>query len=497
MAKNKNRQTRQLEKMAKTSDEGEVYYIKTDRGLFPLDVLKAEETKTKSTQAEEDRFYRHHGLVSHPFETAGLLWMQDNCPSFDACVRQIAVDVVGQGYKLTAEEGKENEDEKEKIENFLNDPNSDPEETIENIVDKAMIDWGVIGWFGLEMSRDNAGIINGLWHVSAQSFHIHEKRKKFMQQKGQQKMWFKAYGSEENISKLTGDVIKGPRNLANELIYNRRYYPRNDYYGSPSILPAVGSVKGLIGVRDFNLSFFENYGIPAALVIITGKWKAEAAKQISDFIDVEIKRTDNAHKTMILRPAKGCDVKIERLSVDVKEGSFNLYHKMLREDVLMVHKMPPYRIGIPEVGSLGGSTATESTRIYVSSVINPLKNMMASLITKTIIRDGMDNEIYTFEFNPIDLREKDADVKRYQMLFGMASITPNQIREAEGEEGYGDAGDQYYVASNYLPIGEESVDKRESGLIASLESLKARVDEAIEKKLKVLPPGTDEEGLHG
>ncbi|GAH97641.1 unnamed protein product, partial [marine sediment metagenome] len=85
--------------------------------------------------------------------------------------------------------------------------------------------------------------------------------------------------------------------LANELIFYKNYYPQSEYYGAPNILPSIGAVMGLIGVRDYNLAFFENYGIPAALIILKGRWSKDTAKQISDFIDVELKGSEQAHKT--------------------------------------------------------------------------------------------------------------------------------------------------------------------------------------------------------
>jgi len=64
----------------------------------------------------------------------------------------------------------------------------------------------------------------------------------------------------------------------------------------------------------------------------------------------------------------------------------------------------------------------------------------------------------------------------------MGAITPNQVRLQQGKEEYGPEGDQYYVASNYVPIGEEGIEKREGAMIAELEGLKAKVDELMEKK---------------
>jgi hypothetical protein len=104
------------------------------------------------------------------------------------------------------------------------------------------------------------------------------------------------------------------------------------------------------------------------------------------------------------------------------------------------------------------------------------------LVTDKIIREGLKYEAYKFVLNGVDLRDKDAEIKRQQMLFSIGAITSNQIRQSKGEEPYGSEGDQYHVASTYVPIGEEAVEKREGAMIAELEGLKSKVDEVLGKK---------------
>jgi len=79
-------------------------------------------------------------------------------------------------------------------------------------------------------------------------------------------------------------------------------------------------------------------------------------KYINDFLDVEIKGSSNAHKTLVLELPTGGSLTWKPLSVDVKEGSFNLYYKQSRDEVLSSYKMPPYRIGISETGPVSKDT---------------------------------------------------------------------------------------------------------------------------------------------
>ncbi|MHA1360904.1 MAG: phage portal protein [Candidatus Helarchaeota archaeon] len=472
-------------------------WVVTSKGVFSPNQIFAKEKKdekkgvkkakdVKSKQITDKDYLDQSGLIPLPFEVASLLKLQDNCSYFDACVKQIAKDVIGQGWTIQPIDGdKENEAERQKIEEFIAESGGDRDETFEDTLERSIIDWGVIGWWGWEISRDGDEV-NGMWHVPAQTIRVHESHDKYCQIRNNKKVWFKRFGLDENINIKDGELLKESDSdkQVNEMIFYRNYYTGSDYYGAPNILPSVGSVLGLIAVRDYNLAFFENYGVPAAIVYLTGKWDKKAGKQISNFLDVEIKRTENAHKTIVMHSPEGGSM--EWIPLDMKQskkdGAFEWYKKSSSEEVLVAYKMPPYRIGIAEQGSLGGSIAPEATKIYISSVVNPLENVVNRLVTNKIIHEGLGCESYKFVLNGVDLRDKDAEVKRQQALFSMGGITPNQIRQLQGKEPYGPEGDQYFVSSSYIPIGEEAVEKREGAMIAELEGLKVKIDEVLEKK---------------
>ncbi len=476
-------------------------YIYTSKGLFPVSVLKQAERKKKkaeSKQLKEDTiFLSEKDLVPYPFEAANLLELKDNCSYFDSCVKQIAKDVIGQGWRLELKEGKkENNQEKDRILKFIEDCGGDRDETFEETLERGLVDWGFIGWWGWEVSRDQSagkdkGLINGLWHVPAQTFYVHKSHKKYCQKRGQKQVWFKRYGLEEAINSKDGKEI-GDEKLkelketpdkaidpANELIYYKNYYPQSEYYGAPNILPSIGAVMGLIGVRDYNLAFFENYGIPAALIILEGRWDQDTAKQISDFIDVELKGTEQAHKTFCIHPPKDGKFTYHKLGIEIKEGSFKLYRKGLQEEILVAYKMPPYRIGVAEVGALGVNVAGESTKIYAQSVVTPLEEVVERIVTKKLFEQGLKADSYEFQLNELNLQDLDAEAARDNIYFGIGALTSNQILKRMGKEAYLE-GNQYFVSSTFLPVGEEPMEKRAAILEAVKMIVKGQPKLAIE-----------------
>lgn len=476
-------------------------YIQTSKGVYPVSELarfevekKDEKAKSKQLKAEA-KYLTDNDLIPLPFEPVPLFTLKDNCSFFDACVKRIGKDVIGQGWETPLKkEAKEKKDEKKRINLFLKNDVGDDVETIEDVMEKLIVDWGITGWFGIEISRDSKGLVNGMWHVPAYQIRVHKSKDKYCQVVDTDKVWFKRFGLEEDISRESGepfsddeiaefksDPKKKKGKIANEMIFYKNYYPQSMYYGAPNILSSTGSLFGLIGIRDYNLAFFENYGIPAALIILEGKWRKDDAKHLADFIDVEIKGSEQAHKTVIAHPGRDCKLTYHKLGVEIKEGSFQIYYKGLRDEVLVAYNMPPYRIGIIEQGSLGGNTAVESTKIYDSSVVKPLEKVLNRIMTIFIFERGLKVENYEFRLKEMDLRDLDAEAKRDQMYFGMACLTPNEILKRQGKETY-QGGDQRYISTMFIAVGEEPMEKRENALFADFEQLKANIIEILEKR---------------
>jgi len=472
-------------------------FVLTDKGLFPVSVLKAAERKKAKTTSkqlkEETAFLSQNDLVPYPFEASSLLELKDNCAYFDRCVKQIAKDVIGQGWRLELREGKkESPKEKERILYFIENCGGDRDETFEETLERGVIDWGYIGWWGWEVSRDDKDLVNGLWHVPAQTFYVHTSHEKYCQKRGQEEAWFKRFGLEEEITLKEGKPVneeglkemkdmeeKERPVLANELIYYKNYYPQSEYYGAPNILPSIGAVMGLIGVRDYNLAFFENYGIPAALIVLKGRWDKDTAKQISDFIDVELKGSEQSHKTFCIHPPKDGEFEYIKLGIEIKEGSFKLYQRSLRDEILLDYSMPPYRIGVAEIGALGGNFADRASQIYAQSVIMPLEETVERIVTKKLFQQGLKVENYKFQLNELNLEDLDAEAARDNIYFGLGALTSNQILKQKGKEPYAE-GNQYFVSSTFLPVGEEPMEKKAAVIEAVKMIIKGQPKLAIE-----------------
>ena len=452
-------------KKTKETEKGRVYYVKTSKGVHPLSTLfKAADKKTSKQVKATEKWMYVNGLIPPPYLPESFLLFYESNPIFNRCVKQLAVDVAGLGWNLVVkEEGKENDKEHERLMMFLKKVNL-KKESIRNVVYKLLIDWGTIGWFGIEVIRNMEGGVEEVYHVLAHTIRVHKSQEKFCQERGQNKVWFKKFGLEgKHFSAMDGkETSFNLKTNANELIFYKNFYPRSDYYGAPNVLAAIGDVVGLIGLRDYNLSFFENYGIPAGLIVLEGDWDEGIEKTIGDFIDKELKGSDNAHRTMVVTQPTGSKFTYKPLGTEVKEGSFRLYEQARRDNVLIAYSMPPERVGVRVTGSLGGNVAEEATQVYVQGVVEPLQTDIEEIINEKLLQ----SEIYDFKFENIDLRDYTAEVERMMKEVAHGIRTPNEARNELGLKPYPE-GDKFFIASNLIEVGapEEGMTKAEQDLL--------------------------------
>ena len=436
--------------MAKEKSKKGSVYVRTSKGFFPYDLLQKAEVKSTSQQLPATlKWMTQNDFVPPPYNPMSFLSLYESNSILFRCVNQLASDVAGLGSRFQLREGKtDNQAELNRLREFKEHKNSDGDK-IRNIFKKILIDWGSIGYCGIEVARNNKGDIGELFHVPSHTLRVHKSQKKYAQIRNNKKVWFKKFGEIQNISAKTGKEFSGgKRDRANELIFYKNYYPKSDFYGVPNLISAVGDIMGLISLRDYNLAFFENYGVPSALIVLEGEWDDGSEKVIADFLDKEIKGTANAHGTLVITQPDKCQFTYQKLGTEVKESSFKLYEQTRREDILIAYSMPPERVGIRIVGKLGGNVAEEATIVYVQSVVEPLQ-----LDLEEIVNEILQSEIYEFKFEDIDTRDLIALSERLVKEVNAGLKTPNEARNELGLVPYTE-GDKFYIASNLIEAGE-------------------------------------------
>jgi PBSX family phage portal protein len=405
--------------------------------------LKAESKKIPVDMFENE--YDKSGLVTPLYNLEGLAQLLEINTYHYRAVKTKARDIAGLGWSIVPIDGVKHpsEEQKEKVKDFF--MNCNPLLTITEINDRVMVDHEATGNGYFEIIRDENDLIVGLEHIPSHTVRIHKDMKRYAQIRGNKKVWFKALGVEDDLDFETGEFYpKGElpsERKANEIMHIKNYTSRSDYYGLPDVVPSLSAILGDKESKEYNISFFENHAIPAYAVTVTGADLDEnTEKAIRRFFQNDVKK--NNHSTLVLTAKKSesdlssepIEIKFQKLSTEMKEASFRMYRQDNRDEILSAHGVPPYRAGITVEGSLGGSTAKESTEIYKQSIIKPKQEMLESRFNRFILQEGLGITDWKFKFNELDTRDEEKLINKLKTLFDIGAYSPNRILEELGEE---------------------------------------------------------------
>jgi len=405
---------------------------------YAIKMAGESESRRLSVDAFEGQ-YKGSGLVSPPYNPDSLMRVMDINTYHSRCCKTKAVDAAGLGFDLSGN----NEGLKKEIATFLKNLNIGINETLRRV----MIDFEAIGWGVFELVRvgaDPAGKVADINHIHASTMRMHKSGIKAQQRIGAKYVWFKVAGCGYDIDAKDGKEYKlgtlEASKRATEIVWINNYSPKSSFYGEPDFIPALGTITGDFYRREYNRKFFENFGVPTYAVFITGNYDAgeedengvtplEKAIQ-KHFTDI----CNNPYKTLILSlPTRSgepsdIEVKFEALATDMKEASFRMYRQDNRNEVIVAHGVDPYRIGVLETGSLGGSTAAENSDTYKMSIIEPRQNMIENLINRHVISSFDDSMQIEFAIAEIDTDDEAHEMEMTRELYDMGAISSAEVR---------------------------------------------------------------------
>lgn len=463
----------------------------------------ADDPKNKedhSKQMTVDPFaqiYGDKGLVKPPYDMAALLEIKESNPIHSACISAKVDDIAGVGFDFAPfEEVKEaaSQEQYKKLKEFMR--NCNPEMTSSEIIRAVWDDYETVGWGIIEVVRNNKGEPSELYHIPAQTVRAHKDKVRFAQIVNNKERWFKKFGYPDNYSLVDGrplgekDIAENGTEKAGEVIVIRKFGSRSSYYGIPNYVSSIGSIVGSQAVRDYNINFFTGKTIPDALLFLEGVDEIDQGTEdeLKAFFSAETK--GEHHKLAVVPVPSGAKARLEKVSPDVKEGSFRLYKQDSAMEICVAHRVPPYRIGWAMTGSLGQTTAKEMNEMYKRSIIEPGQEILEHRLNNQLFRvfaeilGGLD---WYFKLNEIDTADREADMQYAADGYEKRILTRNESRKVVGYEPVAD-GDTFFesgtAASQFEPIAKSADDEQENIIaINTFREKHEEVEKVMQKKV--------------
>lgn len=386
--------------------------------------------------------YSTFDLIEPPYNLEYLSKIYEVSPYNYAAINAKVANIVGLGFDFVetkktndAMDGIEDEKQLERARRKLNRLRQDlhawldstnDEDTFTQTLIKVYTDLEATGNGYLEVGRTTAGDIGYIGHIPAKTMRVRRLRDGFIQLLYGKAVFFRNFGDTE-----TENPIAGIEDRPNEIIHLKKYTPMNNYYGIPDIVAAQTALAGNEFSGKYNLDYFENKAVPRYIITVKGaKLSGESERKLLEFFQVGLKGK-NHRSLYVPLPADSPDSKVEfkmdPIEAGNQEGSFEKYRKSNRDEILLAHRVPINKIGVPEGVSL--ASARDADKMFKEQVCRPSQLILEKKINR-IFEEKTD--ALSLKFNELTLTDEDTQSQIDERYLRMQVITPNEVRIRKG-----------------------------------------------------------------
>jgi PBSX family phage portal protein len=401
-----------------------------------------DDSKSKKLDPLDLTGYSLFQIVQPPYNILYLAQLYDVSPYHHSAVNAKAANVVGLGYKFEetwrtkqkVESVLDNpkkldkiraklEQSKEELRDYLESMNSE-DSFIENMK-KVFVDLESTGNAYLEVGRTSTGKIGYLGHIPTQTMRIRRHRDGFVQVVYNRYTFFRNFGDTETPDQIGTDPSP------NEVIHFKVFTPSNTYYGVPDVLSAKNAVAGDEFAQRFNLDYFENKAVPRYIITVKGaKLTADSERKLLEFFQTGLRGRN--HRTLYIPlPSDGdqgrVEFKMDPIEAGVQDSSFKNYAVENRDRILLSHRVPVSKLGMPANVSL--ANAKDADKTFKEQVCRPRQEELEFKINK-IISEFTD--AFTLRFNELALTDEETQSRIDDRYLKDQVLLPNEVRARKG-----------------------------------------------------------------
>lgn len=449
-------------------------------GPEPEDVVQArrayESTQIadpfKSSYASGVNVFGPEHILPPPYNPNTLLRFPNENNTLRQCVDAMVINIESMGHRLEyigddeeegAEESKEAKAEKLRLEALLDQPNG--EYSLIELRERVRRDLETLGYRFIEVCRgDYTQTISSYYHVPAHTMRltaadavetevnmwllrdgqyvkqkIRRRFRRFIQEVGTNRVYFKEYGDPRIISSKDGKVYDTlpPEDRATEIHYYALYTPGSPY-GTPRWVNQLPAVMGSRESELTNLQFFKDNAIPAmAILVAGGHLTADSIDEIEDHVN-SVQGRKSIHRIMVLEAegmekAAGPDKTIPGPKIEMKplaserqsDALFQEYDKNNQTKVRSSFRIPPIFIGKSE--DMTYATAQASLTMAEAQVFGPERNKVDDFFNFVILSDkeGRPPQLWRFRSNPPRISDPQTIVNALEVFDAIGALTPN------------------------------------------------------------------------
>jgi len=401
-----------------------------------------DDAKSKKLDPLDLTGYSLFQIVQPPFNMLYLSQLYDISPYHHSAVNAKVANVIGLGYKFeetykvtqkvqdVIDDPKKLDRLRTKIESakvdlreYLESMNSD--DSFSETMKKAYTDLEATGNAYLEVGRTATGKIGYIGHIPTTTMRIRRHRDGFVQVVYNRYTFFRNFGDTETPDQIGTDP------QPNEVIHFKKFTPSNTYYGVPDILSAKNAVAGDEFAQRFNLDYFENKAVPRYIITVKGaKLTADSERKLLEFFQTGLKGRN--HRTLYIPlPSDGensrVEFNMEPVEAGIQDSSFNNYSVENRDRILISHRVPISKIGMPQGVSL--ANAKDADKTFKEQVCRPMQEELEHKLNKIIAEF---TDAFLLRFEELSLTDEETMARIDDTYLKDKVILPNEVRSRKG-----------------------------------------------------------------
>lgn len=383
------------------------------------------------------------------------------------CIDAMVINIEAMGHRLeyVGPEGESDSEastaEKARLEALLLQPNG--EYGLLELRERRRRDIETVGYGYIEVCRgDYSRKISSYYHVPAETVRmtaadaedtpvpvflfregkwvqqvIKRRFRRYVQEVGGQRVYFKEFGDPRTISAANGQVYDGAdrSQAATELLYTGLYTPGSPY-GTPRYVNQLPSILGSREAEMTNLQFFKDNTIPAMAVLVSGgQLTSEAMNEIEEHISA-VQGRQSVHRVLILEAestdsAPGTNPQAPKLELKPLTGErqndalFLEYDKSNQQKIRSSFRLSPLLLGMSE--DVTYAIAEASLVVGEAQVFGPERNKTDDLFNNQILSDeeGRPPTFWRMRSLPPRISDPTTTINALTALNNVGALTPN------------------------------------------------------------------------
>ena len=168
-------------------------------------------------------------------------------------------------------------------------------------------------------------------------------------------------------------------------------------------------------------------------------------------------------------------LKWTQTSVNAEDAQLLETRKFGIEDVARIYRIPSYKLGVMDRAQFN-NVEQQGIDFNNDTILPKVKRLEETIDQSLFTRPEQRRFINRLDMRELMRGDSAARSAYYKERWQLGSMSSNEIRHAEGENGMGEDGDRYYVPLNYAPV-----DKIDDDIEPLIRSIFDRIETAQRK----------------